>query len=168
VLQLRNAAAPVAATPPASGAAAAAMYARFRAATDYVRRAIASITPQWWNVLERKPAEEKTAPYHHELDHIDARWWAAKSDQERATITRDAELLADHVEETMPGAPQDWKRTNLWKGETPQHVEATSYFGELFGPQGPAAERHAGELNKYIVGAAVGAGAFIAIRALLR
>ena len=33
----------------------------------------------------------------------------------------------------MPGAPQDWRRTNLYAGERPSSTPATSYRQELTG-----------------------------------
>jgi hypothetical protein len=38
--------------------------------------------------------------------------------------------LADHVEENLPGAPTDWKRTNLYPGEGAHVTSATSYGNE--------------------------------------
>jgi hypothetical protein len=39
--------------------------------------------------------------------------------------------LADRVQETLPGAPQDRRRTNLFKGEQQTSTPETSYAGEL-------------------------------------
>jgi hypothetical protein len=47
------------------------------------------------------------------------------------TVRREFEHLADHVEETLPGAPQNRARTNLYKGEVPKAAPATSYVGEV-------------------------------------
>jgi hypothetical protein len=156
------------APPPAKGS----NEERYHAAVDYVRRAIAAIMPAWWNIIERPAAEQKTAPYQNELTHIEARWSGAKTDQERAAIARDAELLADHTQETMPGAPQNRQRTNLWKGETPKHAPATSYLNELVHSQpsgtAPPTDEHSSTMTKYLIGAAVGVGAIVAARAILR
>jgi hypothetical protein len=54
----------------------------------------------------------------------------AASDVDRARIARDAELLADRVEENLPGAPTDWTRTNLYPGEGVHSTNGTSYSGE--------------------------------------
>ena len=155
------------ATPATAGTAEG----RYRAAVAYVQRAIATITPSWLNLIERPAADEKTAPYRHELSHVQARWSVARTEQEHAAIAREAELLADRTEETMPGAPQDWKRTNLWKGEVQKHAGATSYLAELLDMEPSAVavgdEKHS-PMTKYVVGAVAGAGAILALRALLR
>lgn len=46
-------------------------------------------------------------------------------------IARDAELLADRVEENLPGALQDRVRTNLLPGEAPTFTPPTTYYGEV-------------------------------------
>jgi hypothetical protein len=55
----------------------------------------------------------------------------ATNDIDRAKIARDAELLADRAEENLPGAPQSWRRTNLFAGEDERSTPATTYGQEL-------------------------------------
>ena len=104
--------------------------------SDLVERAIATVEkgPSTWNpitrAIESYAGKTKTEEVHNDLRHIQDRWDVARSDIERASIARDAELLADRVQENLPGAPQDRQRTNLWKGETPKSTPATSYGGE--------------------------------------
>lgn len=145
---------------------------RYHAAVDYVRRALAVIAPSIFEFWERSAYETKTAPYKNELQRIEARWSVAKTDAERAAVARDAELLADHTQETMPGAPQDRQRTNLFKGETPQHAPATSYLGELTHSQPssavPVVRDDGASWKKYAAVAALGAGGVLALRALLK
>jgi hypothetical protein len=107
---------------------------RYEAATAYVHRAIA--------VVERGPSTPfdplseaadfyagriKTASVRTELQHIEERWEFATNDIDRARVARDAELLADRVQESLPGAPQDRKRTNLYPGETPKGTPSTRF-----------------------------------------
>jgi hypothetical protein len=149
---------------------------RYHAATAYVHRAIAAITPSIIEFWERPAFETKTAPYRNELQRIEARWSQAKNAEERAAVAHDAELLADHTQETMPGAPQDRQRTNLWKGETPQHAPATSFGKELGNtlthtqPSSavPVTSDDGTSWKKYAAAAALGAGGLLALRALLK
>ncbi len=106
---------------------------RYKAATSYVHRAIETVrgAHSWFNLPELIASSNKTAPAANELARIEARWQHAASDGERLKIARDAELLADRTEESLPGAPQDRARTNLWKGEVQTSTAATSYGGEL-------------------------------------
>lgn len=67
----------------------------------------------------------------YEVAQLKARWLRSTSDSERAAVARDAELLADRVQENLPGAPQDRKRTNLFKGEVGKATPATTYGAEL-------------------------------------
>jgi hypothetical protein len=46
-------------------------------------------------------------------------------------VARDADLLADRVEESLPGAPQDRARTNLYPGEQPSATPPNNYVDEL-------------------------------------
>jgi hypothetical protein len=112
---------------------------RYKAATDYVRRAIAVVeargvaytTDPVTGTIEWYAGQMKTAQPRHELNQIDARWLRATGDAQRAAIAREAELLADRVEENLPGAPQDRQRTNLYKGEVARGKPATSYGEEV-------------------------------------
>src|SRR5690242_17579220 len=98
---------------------------RYRAATRYVERAMGEVERgSLWSYLhpltagiETVAGVYKTETAHHDLDRIEARWLRAASDGERAQIAREAELLADRVQENLPGAPQDRQRTNLVLGE---------------------------------------------------
>jgi hypothetical protein len=67
----------------------------------------------------------------NELNRIEHRWMFARSDAERAQVAREAELLADRTKENLPGAPSDWKRTNLYKGEKEKQTAATGYQKEV-------------------------------------
>jgi hypothetical protein len=112
---------------------------RYAAATAYVRRAIAvvegrgvlySVDPVT-GVVEWFAGKTKTEVPRNELGHVEERWWHAKSDEERAKIAREAELLGDRVQETLAGAPQDRQRTNLAHGEKPTSTPPTTYSGEF-------------------------------------
>jgi hypothetical protein len=106
---------------------------RYKAATDYVRRAIAAVAnaPSSWNLIDRYAASIKTEPVRDELSHIESRWLRSTGDFDRAKVARDAELLADRTKENLPGAPTDWKRTNFYRGEQEKTTPATSYGGEV-------------------------------------
>ena len=111
---------------------------RYRAATFYVRRAVASVEDRGvayavapiTGIVEWYAGKTKTEQPRGELGRIEARWLRATTDKERANIARQAELLADRVQESLPGAPQDRTRTNLYKGETPTATLATTYYAE--------------------------------------
>ena len=108
---------------------------RYQAAIDYVERAIATAQapPLWSTVI---PAVALASMYggnlatttaRQDLVAIKKRWAAASSDTERDQVARDAELLADRVEENVPGAPTDRQRTNLFSGEVPSSTPAASF-----------------------------------------
>src|SRR6185312_12922380 len=119
---------------------------RYQAATAYVRRAIAAVEDRGvvfavdpvTGLVEWYAGKVKTEQPRSDLARIDARWLRAARDDERAQIARDAELLADRVQENLPGAPQDRVRTNLYAGETPTSQPATSYYGEAVSQAGDA------------------------------
>jgi hypothetical protein len=112
---------------------------RYAAATAYVRRAVDHVekTPFTYLVdpvtgaIEWYASKLKTQPARNELAHIESRWLRVTNEVDRARVARDAEYLADHVQETLPGAPQDRKRTNLYAGEVPTGTLATSYYEEV-------------------------------------
>jgi hypothetical protein len=112
---------------------------RYKAATAYVRRAVEIVealpiayhADAVTGAIEWYAGKQKTAPARDELARLEARWLRASTDDERTKIARDAELLADRVEEGLPGAPQDRQRTNLFKGETPKGTPMTSYADEV-------------------------------------
>jgi hypothetical protein len=112
---------------------------QYAAATAYVRRAIATVEARGvaytidpiTGIVEWYAGRTKTEQPRNELSRIEARWLRATTDEERTKIAREAELLADRVEENLPGAPQDRARTNLYKGETPTSTPATSYAQEV-------------------------------------
>ena len=112
---------------------------RYNAATDYVRHAIAVVEAAGigyvvdpvTGAIEWYAARTKTAEPRNELARLDARWLRAASDVQRAALAREAELLADRVEESLPGAPQDRARTNLYAGEVPHGTPATTYGQEV-------------------------------------
>lgn len=109
---------------------------RYMDAIAYTERAIAAVEKQSssWNpitlAIESYAGKTKTQNVRNELRHIEDRWQHANSDSERVRIARDAELLADRTQENLPGAPQDRKRTNLFKGEAQTSAPATSYGDE--------------------------------------
>lgn len=109
---------------------------RYQAAIAYVERAIATVEkgPSTWNpitlAIESYAGRTKTEQVRNDLRQVEDRWKAGGSDADRAPIARDAELLADRTQESLPGAPQDRQRTNLWKGEKPTSTPATSFGGE--------------------------------------
>jgi hypothetical protein len=112
---------------------------RYEAATAYVRRAVAIveaaavgyINDPITGLVEWYAGRNKTEPARNELARIEARWLRAASDVDRARIARDAELLADRTQESLPGAPQNRQRTNLYKGEQQESKRSTSYYGEV-------------------------------------
>src|SRR5579862_3628522 len=112
---------------------------RFKDASAYVHRAIAVVEngPPTFDPLtgaiEWYAGRKKTESARTEVDRIEARWLRATTDVDRARIARDAELLADRVQESLPGAPQDRKRTNLFKGEKETSTPASSYAQETRG-----------------------------------
>src|SRR5262249_31297161 len=107
--------------------------------TAYVRRAIDVVEKRGvaytvdpiTGLIEWYAGKTKTQQPRNELTRIEARWLRATSDGERSGIAREAELLADRVEESLPGAPQDRPRTNLYKGEVPKGTPATTYQQEV-------------------------------------
>src|SRR4051794_26038707 len=111
---------------------------RYRAATAYVRKAIAAVEDRGvvyavdpvTGFVEWYAGKVKTGQPRADLARIESRWLRATRDDERSQIARDAELLADRVEENVPGAPRDWVRTNLYPGETPTVTPPTTYYGE--------------------------------------
>jgi len=112
---------------------------RYETATAYVRRAISTVENRPFayvvdpvtGAIEWYAGRIKTGSARSDLERIESRWLRASSDIERARIARDAELLADRVQETLPGAPQDRKRTNLYPGEVQTLTPATSYYGAV-------------------------------------
>jgi hypothetical protein len=106
---------------------------RYKAATDYVRRAIDVVesAPSILNVIDRYAARVKTESVRDALTQLEVRWLRASSDFDRANVGREAELLADRTKENLPGAPQDWTRTNLFSGERESSTPGTSYAAEF-------------------------------------
>lgn len=103
---------------------------RYDTATAYVQRAVTVTKLSALNpILLLRPDPANIAA--NELDKLRVRWARATNDLERAVVARDAELLADRIEENLPGAPQDWKRTNLYPGEVPHSTPALSFLSEL-------------------------------------
>ena len=113
--------------------------ARYAAATAYVRRAIASVASRGVSYsmdpitgfVEWYAGKAKTEEPQNELSRIESRWLRATSEETRTGVARDAELLADRVEENLPGAPQDRARTNLVAGELQRSTPSTSYAQEV-------------------------------------
>src|SRR5437899_98659 len=108
---------------------------RYRAATGYVRRAVETVEKRGvgfaedpiTGMIEWYSGRTKTETPRNELARVEARWLRATNDKDRVTVARDAELLADRVQESLPGAPQDRVRTNLFKGEVQTSTLETSY-----------------------------------------
>ena len=110
---------------------------RYQSATAYVRRAISvvergpGIDDSLTASIEAYAGRLKTSVVRGDLERIEARWLRAATAFERARLARDAELLADRTQESLPGAPQDRKRTNLFPGETPSSTPSTSFEREV-------------------------------------
>lgn len=112
---------------------------RYTAATSYVRRAIADVADRGvlfaldpiTGFIEWYAGRAKVEEPQHELERIEARWLRATTDDARATIAHEAELLADRIEENLPGAPQDRPRTNLYADEIQRSTAATGYQQEF-------------------------------------
>jgi len=112
---------------------------RYQAATAYVHRAINVVQDRGFRyvidpvtgLVEWYAGRTKTDVPRTELARIEARWLRATRGDERSQVARDAELLADRVEENLPGAPQNRERTNLYSGEAPTAAPPTSFYGEI-------------------------------------
>ena len=106
---------------------------RYRRAIEYATRAVESVSGSLWSSgpIDYYANREKTRTARQDLERIEERWWRASSDEARASVARQAELLADRIKENLPGAPQDWQRTNLTTGENERSAPATSYGSEL-------------------------------------
>jgi hypothetical protein len=102
---------------------------RYKAATAYVQRAIAAVKPSILNPA-RYFGGDPTTPVANELAQLQARWLRATNDLDRASAARDAERLADRTQESLPGAPQDRARTNLFRGEQQRATPSVSYLQE--------------------------------------
>jgi hypothetical protein len=152
---------------------------RYDAATRYVERAIDVVDngPRVFDPLsaaiELYAGRTKTQYARVELRSIEARWLRATNDVDRARVARDAELLADRVEESLPGAPQDRARTNLYPGELPTGTAATSFDDEAqrqahsvwtwLGDRADAATSEAKTVAKWLL---VGGGVLVGWKAL--
>lgn len=134
---------------------------RYEHAVAYVHRAIDIVEagPKSYDPITRAidwyAGTIKTETTRSDLERLERQWMFATNDLDRARIAREAELLADRVKENLPGAPQDWKRTNLAKGEHERSTPATSYEQEL----ASQASSIFGELKAAAVSAASGASA---------
>lgn len=108
---------------------------RYRSAVAYTRQAIDVVESQalrstWIPLLgaaEWYANRTKTEHPRAELSRIEDKWLRATSTAQRDAIAREAELLADRVQENLPGAPQSRARTNLGKSEEPMSTPTTSY-----------------------------------------
>lgn len=125
---------------------------RYKRAVSYVHRAVEHVERAGFDasVIDWYAARNKTEPARNELARVETRWLRAANDIDRARIARDAELLADRVQESLPGAPQDRQRTNLWSGEVQTSTPPTSYADEL--------EHQAHDAWNWTKGAIAGAG----------
>jgi hypothetical protein len=115
---------------------------RFDAATGYVRRAIEKVATASLETTDVLAARFKVDPIINELRGLEAKWLRATSELERTTIARDAEHLADRTKENLPGAPGDWRRTNLATGEIETQTPASSIDSET--------NRQAGEMWSWL------------------
>lgn len=112
---------------------------RYESARRYVERAVAAVehealTSSVVPVLdgfEWYGSRLRTETARNDRSRLEARWLRATTDKERVGIARDMELLADRVAESLPGAPQDWKRTNLGKNEAASATAKPSLSDEL-------------------------------------
>lgn len=112
---------------------------RYERAHRYVERAIAAVEREALtssvvpvlNGFEWYASRLRTETARNDLSRIDARWLRATTEKDRSAVAREAELLADRVAETLPGAPQDWKRTNLTKDENTTGTAKPSLGDEL-------------------------------------
>lgn len=112
---------------------------RYELARSYVERAIAvveraalasSVVPLL-DGFEWYASRLRTETARNDYSRIDARWLRSTTDGERSGIAKQMELLADRVAESLPGAPQDWQRTNLAAGEKPANAKTASLGEEL-------------------------------------
>ena len=103
---------------------------RYDGAAAYVRRAVDSAKPAQWNPL-RYVGDAPTVAIGNSLQRLEMQWMRATNDLERARVARDTELLADRVEESLPGAPQDRARTNLFPGEVQRATPSGRFVREL-------------------------------------
>lgn len=112
---------------------------RYLEAASYIRRALQAVEQRGvtyamdpvTGVIEWYAGKTKTSEPRAELAHVEERWRVAVTPAQRAGVAREAELLADRVEESVPGAPQDRQRTNLTKGERPTSTPANTYGNEV-------------------------------------
>lgn len=102
-----------------------------RAVSTVEREALTSSVVPLLNGFEWYASRLRTETARNDLARIDARWLRATTDRERSEIAREAELLADRVAETLPGAPRDWKRTNLASGEAEKTTQKPTLADEL-------------------------------------
>ena len=101
---------------------------RYEAAKAYVDRAVATVIALgMYSPFDQIAAREKTAPVISDAKKLDAKWLRATTETAREALAREAENLADRTKENLPGAPSDWKRTNLYKGEAEKQTAATTY-----------------------------------------
>ena len=112
---------------------------RYERAHAYVMRAIvaveraaltSSVVPVL-NGFEWYASRLRTETARNDLARLDVRWLRAIKELQRNVLAREMELLADRVAESLPGAPQDWQRTNLAVGEKPETAKAASLGEEL-------------------------------------
>lgn len=106
---------------------------RYQRAVAYVHRAVDTVESRALDLsfVDYFAARNQTETTRNEVAHIEGRWLRASNDTDRARVARDAELLGDRVQESLPGAPQDRERTNLWPGEVPKSTPATTYANAL-------------------------------------
>ena len=105
---------------------------RYEAAKAYVDRAVATVLALgMYSPMDALGAREKTAPVVSDTKKLDAKWLRATTETVREALAKEAENLADRTKENLPGAPPDWKRTNLYKGETEKQAAPTTYAGAV-------------------------------------
>ncbi len=150
----------------------ATIHERYDAAAAYVQRAVDSTKPAQWNPL-RYVGDEPTVAIGKGLQRLELEWMRATNDLERARVARDTELLADRVEESLPGAPQNRARTNLFPGEVQRAEPAAGFLRELAGEfsqdwhwltnRSSIAAEKANDALKLLL---VGGGLWLAVKAL--
>ncbi len=105
---------------------------RYALAKEYVNHAVATVLALGlYSPVDQIAARDKTAPVISDANKIEKKWLRATSDKERDAIAREAENLADRTKENLPGAPSNWKRTNVYRGEVEKQTPATNYAGEV-------------------------------------
>jgi hypothetical protein len=137
---------------------------RYKRAIEYVHRAVDTVEDKAFDasLVDWFAARKQTETARSEVARVEGRWLRATNDMDRARVARDAELLADRVQESLPGAPQDRERTNLWPGEVPTSTPATTY-GDALAEQATAVARAIPSLTSGATDSLAGVGRWLLI-----